>query len=120
MVINMGNQIIQAWQDKQTPVCNCFRLRELHVEMEKTVKYRWDDLELGLEFHETAQGLRFTVSESARWEILSRLLKLKYEKWKEELNSEESVMRLKAVKKSKGGKVRKSKSINENAQRLFE
>ena len=62
------------------------RLRELHVEMDKAVTsaYGWDDLELGHDFHETAEGVRFTVSEAARREILSRLLKLSSEQNQEE------------------------------------
>jgi hypothetical protein len=87
------------------------RLRELHVEMDKSVAsaYGWDDLELGHDFHQTAQGVRFTVSESARREILSRLLKLNHERWEEEqkiLNSEVGILNLE--KKSKGRKKPKS------------
>lgn len=60
-------------------------LQELHDEMDKVVKsaFGWDDL-LGHDFHETAQGVRFTVSESARREILSRLLRLNHERYEEE------------------------------------
>ena len=44
------------------------RLRELHVEMDRAVAaaYGWDDLDLGHGFHETAQGVRFTIDEAAR------------------------------------------------------
>lgn len=65
------------------------RLRELHVEMDEAVAsaYEWDDLELGHDFHETAQGMRFTLSESARREILSRLLKLNHERYEEEVRA---------------------------------
>jgi len=48
-------------------------------------------LDLGHGFHETAQGIRFTVSESARREILSRLLKLNHERYEEEQKAAESV-----------------------------
>lgn len=79
------------------------RLRELHVEMDKAVAsaYGWGDLELGHDFHETAQGVRFTVSESARREILSRLLRLNHERYEEEqkiLNSEVGIMNSKKKK----------------------
>lgn len=69
------------------------RLRELHVEMDRAVAsaYGWGDLELGHDFHETAQGIRFTVSESARREVLSRLLKLNHERHEEEQMATESV-----------------------------
>jgi hypothetical protein len=51
------------------------RLRELHVEMDRAVAaaYGWDDLDLGHGFHPTKQGLRFTISEEARREVLGRL-----------------------------------------------
>jgi hypothetical protein len=83
------------------------RLRELHVEMDKAVAsaYGWDDLELGHDFHETAQGVRFTVSESARREILSRLLKLNHERHEEEMkNAELGMQNVKKEKKVKKGK----------------
>ena len=61
-------------------------LRELHVEMDQAVAtaYGWDDLDLGHGFHETKQGLRYTISEPARREVLQRLLKLNHERYKEE------------------------------------
>lgn len=61
-------------------------LRRLHVEMDRAVAaaYGWQDLELGHGFHETAQGVRYTLSESARREVLARLLKLNHERWEEE------------------------------------
>ena len=62
-------------------------LRDLHVEMDKAVAaaYGWDDLDLGHGFHETKQGTRFTISESARREVLARLLKLNHERYAEEV-----------------------------------
>lgn len=61
-------------------------LRRLHVEMDNAVAsaYGWDDLDLGHDFHETAQGIRFTISESARRKVLTRLLKLNHERFAEE------------------------------------
>lgn len=55
-------------------------LRDLHVEMSQAVAvaYGWDDLDHG--FHESKQGLRFTVSEPARRGILDRLLQLNHER----------------------------------------
>jgi len=97
-------QIMLARQEGLTSTYNRFhnpkesaadivRLRELHVEMDRAVAsaYGWDDLELGHGFQETAQGVRFTVSESARREVLSRLLKLNHERWEEEQKAAESV-----------------------------
>jgi hypothetical protein len=63
------------------------KIRDLHVEMDKAVAtaYVWNDLDLGHGFHETKQGLRFTISEEARREVLQRLLKLNHERYAEEV-----------------------------------
>ena len=63
------------------------RLRELHVEMDRAVAaaYGWDDLDLDHGFHETAQGLRFTIDEQARRDILGRLLELNHQRYAEEV-----------------------------------
>lgn len=58
-------------------------LRDLHVEMDQAVAtaYGWTDLDLGHGFHETKQGVRFTVSERARQEVLARPLRLNHERY---------------------------------------
>jgi hypothetical protein len=63
------------------------KLRQLHVEMDHAVAaaYGWTDLDLGHGFHETKQGVRFTISEAARREVLGRLLKLNHERHAEEV-----------------------------------
>jgi hypothetical protein len=63
------------------------KLRDLHIEMDKAVAaaYDWDDLDLDHGFHEAKQGLRFTISESARRKVLDRLLKLNHERYAEEV-----------------------------------
>lgn len=63
------------------------QLRELHIEMDNAVAaaYGWQDLELGHSFHETKQGLRFTISETARREVLDRLLELNHQRYAEEV-----------------------------------
>jgi len=63
------------------------KLRDLHVEMDKAVAaaYGWSDLDLGHGFHETKQGLRFTISEAARREVLARLLRLNHKRYAEEV-----------------------------------
>jgi hypothetical protein len=63
------------------------RLRQLHVEMDGAVAdaYGWSGLELGHGFHETKQGLRYTISEAARREVLDRLLWLNHERYAEEV-----------------------------------
>jgi hypothetical protein len=62
------------------------KLRELHVEMDKAVAaaYGWTGLDLGHGFHETKQGLRFTISEAARQDALGRLLYLNHERHAQE------------------------------------
>lgn len=62
-------------------------LRELHVAMDNAVAaaYGWDDLDLGHGFHETAQGVRFTISDAARREVLTRLLRLNHARYAEEV-----------------------------------
>ena len=47
--------------------------------------YGWGDLDLGHGFHETAQGLRYTISEPARRQVLSRLLALNHARYAEEV-----------------------------------
>jgi hypothetical protein len=63
------------------------QLRELHVEMDRAVAaaYGWDDLDLGHGFHETRQGVHFTLSDPARREVLQRLLALNHERYAEEV-----------------------------------
>jgi hypothetical protein len=63
------------------------KLRELHVEMDHAVAaaYGWTDLHLSHGFHHTKQGLRYTISEAARREVLARLLKLNHERYAEEV-----------------------------------
>lgn len=62
-------------------------LRELHIEMDQAVSaaYGWTDLDLGHGFYKTKQGIRFTISEPARREVLQRLLKLNHERYAEEV-----------------------------------
>jgi hypothetical protein len=62
-------------------------LRQLHVEMDQAVAaaYGWSDLDLGHGFHQTKQGLRYTISEPARRDVLARLLKLNHERYAEEV-----------------------------------
>jgi hypothetical protein len=63
------------------------KLRDLHDEMDNAVAaaYGWSDLNLDHGFHETKQGIRFTISEPARREVLQRLLKLNHERYAEEV-----------------------------------
>jgi len=87
-------------------------LRRLHVEMDEAVAaaYGWHDLVVGAPhgrdeqgsetnsrawpaptvrlahgFHETKQGIRYTISEAARREVLDRLLELNHQRYAEEV-----------------------------------
>lgn len=63
------------------------KLRDMHAKLDVAVAaaYGWDDLDLNHGFHETKQGIRFTISEEARREVLQRLLKLNHECYEEEV-----------------------------------
>jgi hypothetical protein len=68
------------------------QLRELHRLIDEAVKeaYGWSDLELGHDFHEVPylpanDRVRYTISESARLEILRRLYKLNQERYEAEV-----------------------------------
>jgi hypothetical protein len=80
------------------------KLRELHMEMDKAVAvaYGWNDLDLGHGFHETKQGLRFTICETARQEVLQRLLQLNHERYAEEVRQGLHEKTKKAVTRSNG------------------
>ena len=56
------------------------KLRSLHIEMDQAVAiaYGWQDLDLGHGFHKTKQGNRFTISETARREVLEREARCKH------------------------------------------
>jgi hypothetical protein len=64
-------------------------LRALHIEMDQAVAaaYGWSDLDLGHGFHETKQGVRYTISESARRTVLDRLLALNHQRYAEEVKA---------------------------------
>jgi len=75
------------FHDPREAAADIVRLRELHVEMDRAVAaaYGWTDLDLGHGFHDTKQGLRYTVSSTARQEILDRLLELNHARYAEEV-----------------------------------
>ena len=118
---NHRQAIMQTHQEGLTKTYNRFhdpvetsediiKLRQLHVEMDYAVAqaYGWDDLlkgeGLNHDFHETKQGLRYTISESIRREILDRLLQLNFDRYAEE------------VAKGLHDKKKKKKAKNKNTQ----
>ncbi len=61
--------------------------RRLQAAIEDVVlaAYGWDEVNLDHGFHETRIGVRYTISEPARREVLARLLKLNHERYAEEV-----------------------------------
>lgn len=92
-------------------------LRALHVEMDQavTAAYGWSDLDLGHDFHETEQGLRYTISESARRTTLDDLLALNHKQHAEEVKTGLHEKKTKA-KKSNGTAARKTKKAITDTQ----
>lgn len=62
-------------------------LREIHVEVDRATAeaYGWQDLALDHGFHQTRQGMRFTISDQARLELLDRLLELNHDRHAQEV-----------------------------------
>lgn len=65
------------------------KLRNLHVEMDLAVTsaFGWKELKLDHSFYDGKQGLRFTISEAARREVLDRLLELNHQRYAEEVTA---------------------------------
>lgn len=91
------------------------KLRKLHVEVDHAVAaaYGWTDLDLGHGFHETKQGLRYTISKPARREVLQRLLKRNHERYAEEVK--QGLHEKKRPKKPSSGRGRKTPASTEGA-----
>lgn len=81
--------LYNRFHDQNEASADIVRLRALHVEMDQAVTsaYGWTDLSLGHGFHETKQGVRYTISESARRIVLDRLLALNHERYEEEVKA---------------------------------
>jgi hypothetical protein len=80
-------RIYNRFSDPKESAPDIVLLRELHVEMDSQVasSYGWTDLDLGHDCHQTKQGVRFTISEPARQEVLARLLRLNHERYQDEV-----------------------------------
>ena len=94
------------------------QLRSLHVEMDYAVAaaYGWTDLDLEHNFHDTKQGLRFTISETTRREVLDRLLLLNHERYAEEVAQG---LHDKKKKRKTGGKKKKKTPVSPGQISLF-
>jgi len=110
-------EFYNLFHDPEVTYSDIQALRDLQVGMDKAVAaaYDWSDLVLGHRFHETKQGNRFTISESARREVLARLLKLNHMRYAEEI-----AQGLHDKKKGKAaGAPRKSKGKASSEPSLF-
>ena len=98
------------FHDHHEHSADILKLRELHKEMDEAVAhaYGWDDLALGHGFHETKQGMRYTISEAARREVLDRLLLLNHERHEEEVKA--GLFEAKGTKE-KGTRAKKAKRV---------
>jgi hypothetical protein len=106
--------IYNHFHDSHETATDITHLRELHREMDEAVAraYGWEDLDLGHGFHETRQGIRYTISEEARNEVLGRLLQLNHERYEEEVRAG---LHDKGAKKSKGA-MAKAKAKGKNGK----
>jgi hypothetical protein len=100
-------KIYNRFLDRSEKSEDITRLRALHVEMDQAVAaaYGWTDLDLGHGFHETKQGVRYTISESARRTVLDRLLALNHQRYAEEVKAG---LHDKGAKKGKRAKAKPS------------
>ncbi|MGM0358527.1 Eco57I restriction-modification methylase domain-containing protein [Streptomyces griseoaurantiacus] len=82
-------------------------VRDAHVIVDQAVAeaHGWNDLNLKHGFHETRQGIRFTIAPDIQTEILDRLLELNHVRYKEELDrglhTREAKKRRAAARKAK-------------------
>lgn len=100
-------------------------LRATYAVMDQAVAaaYGWTDLELGHGFHETKQGVRYTISEPARREVLQRLLKLNHERYAEEVKQGLHGKKKGATKKAapeKSDKPKATKKATKKATPMFD
>lgn len=84
---NIGlTRVYNLFHDPNETDGQVLQLRTLSCQMDRAVAiaYDWNDLNLDHGFHETKQGIRFTISEAARREVLDRLLALNHQRHAEE------------------------------------
>lgn len=82
--------LYNAFHDSSSSVRDIEQMRSMQKQIDEAVAraYGWEDIALGHEFHEVeglgADNVRFTVSATARSELLSRLGRLNLERYQEE------------------------------------
>lgn len=90
LLLQAGHGLTRVYNKVHDPGENgvgIVKLRELHVDLDLSVRdsYGWSDIELEHHHWETAQGVRFTVSPTAKDELLDRLLELNHQRYAEEV-----------------------------------
>lgn len=114
------NSIYNSFHNVEEQSEEILNLRHIHICMDQAVAtaYGWPDLDLGHGFHETKQGIRFTISGPARRIVLDRLLALNHERYEEEVKA--GLHEKKAGKNSGKGRGKRSPSKKEDQYAIFE
>ncbi len=115
-------QIYNRFHDPEESSTDIYRLRELHSELDQEVAnaYGWRNLDLQHGFHKTRQGVRFTVSESARRIILRGFFKLNHERYAQEVKQGLHKKKKGAKKKSAPKKRAAKKAAERQEPSLFD
>ncbi len=95
-------ELYQKFHNPDEMSTELLELRNLHVELDQAVAkaYQWSDISLDHTFVETKQGIRFTVSEQARIDIIARLGVLNHERHNERYIKKLSLKNLNKSKKN--------------------
>ena len=89
--------------DQSEKSAEIIEFRQLQVEIDKAVAsaYGWQDLNLDHGFCETKQGIRYTISDTARREVLDRLLALNHQRHDKEETERTAQPAAKRVKRGR-------------------
>ncbi|QQD22782.1 ATP phosphoribosyltransferase regulatory subunit [Oceanospirillaceae bacterium ASx5O] len=82
-----------------------FRLLQINLDRAVIKCFGWGEIDLNHGFHETKQGLRYTICEKSRLEILENLLETNHQRYQEEID-----LGSKVQKGASAPKIRKSRS----------
>jgi len=115
-------EIYNHFHDPKNTVSDINMLRHRHAEMDQVVAaaYGWQDIDLGHGFHETKQGIRFTISEAARREVLDRLLALNHQRYAEEVEAGLHDKKAQKAVTTETKRSRKKKDTSNPTPRLFD
>ncbi len=84
------------------------RLRFLHCALDKAVceAYEWNGISLEHDFYQTKQGVRFTISERAKRDVLRRLLVLNHQRYRKEVEQHSAAETTAPVPAKRGSRVK--------------